>query len=72
MKGGMVMNCKINCCYQCQDRVVGCHSTCEKYKEQKKAWDKERAKERERKRQEYVRMKAIADAKERMTKGRKR
>ena len=25
-----------NACYKCEDRVVGCHSTCEKYKKYKK------------------------------------
>ena len=29
------MSSKTNCCYGCTDRNVGCHSTCEKYKELK-------------------------------------
>ena len=30
----------IKCCYKCQDRVVGCHATCEKYITEKAEWDK--------------------------------
>jgi hypothetical protein len=66
------MNCTIKCCLNCTNRAVGCHSTCELYKEQKAIWDKTRAEEKERQRQEYVRMKAIMDAQARMTKGRKK
>ena len=34
----------ITCCYKCEDRHVGCHSTCEKYIEQKAMSDAERDK----------------------------
>lgn len=66
------MNCTITCCMNCTDRQMGCHSTCEIYKEQKAQWDKIRAEEKERQKQEYVRMKTIVDARVRMTKGRKK
>lgn len=66
------MGCTIKCCKDCQDRAVGCHSTCERYKAEKAEWDKIRAEEKERQRQEYCRMKAIMEAQARMTKGRKK
>lgn len=72
MKGAVMMDCTIKCCLNCPDREAGCHSTCGKYKAEKAEWDKIRAVERERQRQEYCRMKAIVDAKARMTKGRKK
>ena len=28
-----------NCCYQCEDRHIGCHSTCEKYQAYRKEWE---------------------------------
>ena len=31
----------IQCCKDCTDRVVGCHSTCEKYKILREELDKE-------------------------------
>lgn len=62
----------IRCCYQCPEREIGCHSTCEKYKAEKVAWDKEKAAERKRKREEYCRMQEIAKAKARMAKGRRK
>lgn len=65
------MGCTIRCCKECPDRAMGCHSACEKYQEEKASWDKIRAEERERQRQEYCRMKAIVEAKARMTRGRK-
>lgn len=34
----------ITCCKDCTERVAGCHSTCSKYIEQKKAWDETRSK----------------------------
>ena len=30
---------KIECCYQCQNRCPGCHSTCEDYKTQRAELD---------------------------------
>ena len=32
---------KVTVCKDCTDRHVGCHVTCEKYKEQKAKWDAE-------------------------------
>lgn len=26
-------------CYECEDRVLGCHSSCEKYADFRKIWD---------------------------------
>lgn len=66
------MNCTIKCCKDCTQRYDYCHSHCETYKAEKAEWDKIRAEEKERKKQEYVRMKTIVDAKVRMTKGRKK
>lgn len=37
----------ITCCYQCTDRTVTCHSTCDTYKKQKAEWDEQREKIRE-------------------------
>ena len=34
-----------NCCHNCEDRVVGCHSTCKKYIEDKLKNDEIRKKE---------------------------
>lgn len=65
------MACTIKCCKDCTERVMGCHSACERYKDEKASWDKTRAEERERQRQEYCRMEAIMEAKRRMVKGRK-
>lgn len=65
------MNCTIQCCHNCPDRVVGCHSTCERYKEQKASWNKIRAEEKEQQRQEYCRMEAIMEGKRRMVKKKK-
>ena len=31
-KSQSIMNIK-TCCYKCEDRELGCHSSCEKYKE---------------------------------------
>lgn len=31
-----------NCCYECKDRHIGCHSTCKKYK----TWKAEFAKQK--------------------------
>lgn len=39
-----------NCCYKCDDRKVGCHSCCKKYKKFKEKLDDEKreiAKERQ-------------------------
>lgn len=32
-------NCPINCCKDCNNRQIGCHSTCQLYNEQRKARD---------------------------------
>lgn len=37
----------IKCCKNCQDRVVGCHATCKKYIEEKKAVEIQKKKEKE-------------------------
>lgn len=37
----------IKCCKDCPDRVVGCHSTCEKYINEKNAVDIQKQKEKE-------------------------
>lgn len=65
------MNCTIQCCKNCMDREAGCHSTCERYKAEKAAWDKIRAEEKALQRQEYCRMQAIMEGKQRMTKKKK-
>lgn len=44
----------IQCCYQCADRIVGCHSICEKYAKVKAEAD--------------IRDKVIRDAKTEQTK----
>ena len=47
----------ITCCFNCEDRKAGCHSTCEKYITEKKAWNEEKAKIEKNKNkviQEYV------------------
>ena len=31
----------IRCCYKCEERKVGCHSTCEKYLAERKVLDEE-------------------------------
>lgn len=33
-----------NPCYKCEERQIKCHSTCEKYKEWRKAYDEQKAK----------------------------
>lgn len=37
----------IKCCWNCTDRVVGCHTTCKKYKEEKADYDKKQKEIRE-------------------------
>lgn len=41
----MVMS--IQCCYQCKDRAIGCHSTCERYREAKAVHEKDKQLSRE-------------------------
>lgn len=36
------MNGKTNCCYQCEERHVGCHAECEKYAESRKVYEARR------------------------------
>ena len=52
----------ITCCYKCQDRVVGCHSNCEKYKAEKVDHDQQIALIRERKKQESDITTSIVDS----------
>lgn len=42
---------KIKCCTDCQDRHVGCHGDCEKYKAEREAYEKERDEIRQKKNQ---------------------
>lgn len=35
---------KIKCCYKCEGRYVGCHSKCEKYKNEREKLDNVKAK----------------------------
>jgi hypothetical protein len=37
---------KIECCYNCPDRYVGCHSSCETYKTQRAELDQTNAEKR--------------------------
>ena len=32
---------RISCCYQCEDRKVGCHGTCTEYKKERAERDEE-------------------------------
>ena len=34
---------KIDCCYKCQKRIGGCHSTCKEYNEQRRELDETNA-----------------------------
>lgn len=51
---------------------MGCHSTCEAYIREKAEWDRIREQRKEEQRKEHVRAKAIAEAKKRMQRGRKK
>ena len=31
---------RITCCYKCEDRTVGCHCSCEKYRNERSEMDK--------------------------------
>jgi hypothetical protein len=55
----------------CTDRNEECHSVCERYKKEKAELEERKKVERKRKRDEYVQMKAIAEAKKRMIKKRR-
>lgn len=37
---------RINCCYKCEKRHIGCHSTCEDYLRERKALDEYNEKQR--------------------------
>ena len=39
---------KIKCCYECTERALGCHATCEKYIAERKALDEEKQEKRNR------------------------
>jgi len=34
------MEGSIRCCLNCPDRTVSCHSTCERYRKEREAWEK--------------------------------
>ena len=36
-----ISNKKISCCYQCSDREVGCHGTCDEYQKERSERDEE-------------------------------
>lgn len=36
----------MKCCYKCQERILGCHDYCEKYKDFRKVIDKANKKRR--------------------------
>lgn len=38
------MQRKVTCCHDCQEREIGCHSTCKKYIEENEQYLKEREK----------------------------
>ena len=65
------MRSRIECCLGCTDRNEECHSVCEQYKKEKAELEEKKREERKRKREEYVQMKAIAEAKKRMIKKRR-
>ena len=52
----------IKCCYKCQDRVVGCHATCEKYITEKAEWEKTAEKIRQARMQENEINSSIIDS----------
>lgn len=60
---------KVTVCKDCQERHVGCHSTCERYKAQKEKWDAERE---EINKQKLLRYDAISRSREVQDKIRKR
>ena len=66
------MYCTIRCCKDCQERQAGCHSLCERYREEKEAWESLRKAEQKEKQKEAAKMCAIVAAKKRMMKGRKK
>ena len=39
----------ISCCKDCEDRFVGCHSKCDKYKKQIEEWEKAKKEYRKKK-----------------------
>lgn len=44
---------RIDCCYECERRSVGCHGSCEAYQKQRAARDAELDAERAQKEKEY-------------------
>ena len=44
----------VTVCKDCQERHVGCHGTCEKYKTQKAEWDAQRDEINRKKQHEYA------------------
>lgn len=57
-----------NCCYQCQDRYVGCHSECEKHNKWLANYKKRKAEIRKVKTKEYAERQYIRDAFDRYNK----
>lgn len=36
------MTSSIKCCYKCEDRHLGCHSECERYKQEREQYEKQK------------------------------
>lgn len=36
------MTSSIKCCYKCEDRHLGCHSECERYKQERERYEKQK------------------------------
>lgn len=36
------MTSSIKCCYKCEDRHPGCHSECERYKQEREQYEKQK------------------------------
>lgn len=60
------MQRKVTCCHDCQEREVGCHSTCKKYIEENEQYLKERDRIKNEKYKESAILGAIIDSKRRV------
>lgn len=60
------MQRKVTCCHDCQEREVGCHSTCKKYIEENEQYLKERDEIKEKRYKESAVLSAIIDGKRRV------
>ena len=60
------MQRKVTCCHDCQEREVGCHSTCKKYIEENEAYVNEREEIKAKRHKESVILSAIIDGKRRV------